>query len=184
MSTTNQQEDKAFLDSGQKPNESTTPTTATPTNEEVPKTPVNEFLEKLRKQNDEDYVKNVVSMSDQSSFVITLNKPHPDGKTETIEIDGEKITIPQYDGTEDKTCDAHPLTPQDLLLIEKLRMKFENEKEADRVKIANNQMALYKYLASRYLKLSAEEFDRAYDWTQLKMSVDACDYKALKPHKK
>lgn len=147
------------------------------------KTGLDELLEKLRRTNDEEYVKQVIAMSDQDEYMITLNELDPSGKTEPDPIE-PTVQRPVIVGTKDMPYKPHPITPFEYQRIEKLRAKFANEKEPDRDKLVEMQIAIYRLMAYAYLKMSPAEFDRLYSWIQLKMAVDASEYRAYKPNKK
>lgn len=137
-----------------------------------------EYFDKMTKLYGEDYVKRVIEMANQDKFTITLNVLDKDGKTEPDPIEPE-IQRPIVTGTEDVEFKVHPMNPMDFSRAEKLRAKFNAETVKDRDKIIDNQIAVYKFLAFCYLKMLPDQFNRLYDWGQLKMAVDACDFKAL-----
>jgi hypothetical protein len=122
----------------------------------------------------EEYMKKVMEMADHAHYDITLNVPTD--KTEPDPLD-ESIQRPIYNGTVDKNYKRFPISPQDYHRAEKLRAKFTSEKDPD--KVADNQIAIYKFLAFCYLKMPGAEFDRISDWTQLKLAVDACNFRTL-----
>jgi|SRR5215216_1836128 len=160
----------------------TTATTATAT-ANTSASGLGEYFDKMTKLYGEEYVKQVIEMANQDEFTVTLNILDPSGKTEPDPIDPE-VQRPIVTGTEDKKYKIHPLNPMDFQRAEKLRARFNTDAK-DRDKIIDNQIAVYKFLAFCYLKMIPAEFDRLYDWGQLKMAVDACDFKTLyRPQKK
>ena len=122
----------------------------------------------------EEYMKEVmeIAKSDKKQFVITLNVPT--GKTEPDVVD-PTIQRPIYEGTEDKTFNFHPLSPLDWQRVTKLRQQFEKEKDPD--KVVDNQIALYKFWANCYLRMPETDFNRMADWLQMKIVLDACDFR-------
>jgi len=145
-----------------------------------------EYFDKMLQGYGEEYMKQVMEMADQKQYVITLNELEMDSngnpKTEPDPLDPE-IKRPIYKGMTDKPYTSCPISPQDWHRAEKLRAKFQAEKDPD--KVADNQINTYKFLAFCYLKMPASEFDRIADWNQLKMAVDACNFRTLyRPLKK
>ena len=122
------------------------------------------------------YIKKIMEMSKQKVYTITLNVPDPSGKKEPDPWEeGKEREV--YIGTEKKDYKPRPISAQDYHRAEKLRAKFQNEKDPDNV--ADNQARIYQFLSFCYLGMSPTEFNRVADWTELKLVVDACNHKTL-----
>lgn len=183
---TSESDSSAFLPEGQQPpNEpaSAPSTPPPPTTGGGSEGGFADYFDKMLQGYGEDYMKEVMAMADQNDFTITLHKPDPSGKTEEIEYGTEIIKRPVYIDIENKTYKRVPISPMDFHRAEKLRAKFQAEKDPD--KVADNQIAIYKFLAACYLKMPSSEFERIVDWNQLKMCIDACNFRTLyRPQRK
>jgi hypothetical protein len=144
---------------------------------EVPASGETDFVkefDKMIQKYGEDYMKQVVEMAKKDTYSVTLMVPT--GKKLPDPLEPEK-EIEEYNGTETKNYKRRPISAHDYHRAEKLRAKFQNEKDPDMV--ADNQARIYQFLAFCYLGMTGQEFNRVADWTEIKMVVDACNHKTL-----
>lgn len=135
-----------------------------------------EEFDKIYQGYGRDYVKKVMDMAKQSTYTITLMVPDPGGKKEPDPFDeGKEREV--YVGSEPKQYKRRPISAMDFHRAEKLRAKFQNEKDPD--KVADNQARIYQFLAFCYLGMSPTEFSRVADWTELKLAIDACNHRTV-----
>jgi hypothetical protein len=133
-----------------------------------------EYFDKMIQKYGEDYMKRVVEMAKQQKYTIQLRKPT--GKKIPDPLEPEK-QMDEYSGMEPKDYTRQPISAEDYHRAEKLRAKFQNEKDPD--KVADNQARIYQFLAYCYLGMAYSEFARVADWTEIKLVIDACNHKTL-----